>query len=119
MRPKGRVIWTDLTVSDAEPVRDFYQAVVGWESEDVPVEDHTDYNMTSDGDIVAGICRKEGYNAAIPSQWMNYIRVADLDASLESVKEHGGKVVVEPRGEAGSRLAIIEDPAGAVCALME
>lgn len=119
LRPKGRVVWTDLTVPDAENVRDFYKAVVGWESEDVPVADHTDYNMQSDGDTVAGICHKEGINAALPSQWLNYIRVADLDASLEAVKTHGGEVLVDPRGEAGSRFAVIEDPAGAVCALME
>ena len=28
----GRIIWTDLTVSNTEEVRDFYKAVVGWEA---------------------------------------------------------------------------------------
>ena len=27
------ISWQDLTVADAEAVRDFYQAVVGWEPE--------------------------------------------------------------------------------------
>ena len=27
---RGAIMWCDLTVADAERVRDFYQAVVGW-----------------------------------------------------------------------------------------
>ena len=32
----GTIVWCDLTVNDAETVRDFYAAVVGWKAE--PVE---------------------------------------------------------------------------------
>jgi predicted enzyme related to lactoylglutathione lyase len=119
LRPKGRVVWSDLTVPDAENVRDFYKAVLNWESEEVSMGDYADYNMMSDGDIVAGICHRKGFNEAMPSQWMNYFRVADLDASLAQAKERGGNVLIEPRGDEGNRFAVIEDPAGAVCALME
>ena len=31
----GKIGWIDMTVDDAEGVRDFYKHVVGWGSEDV------------------------------------------------------------------------------------
>ena len=33
--PVGTVAWTDLTVPDAEGIRDFYARVVGWVPEPV------------------------------------------------------------------------------------
>ena len=32
----GSVVWRDLTVPDAAPVRDFYAQVVGWDPERFP-----------------------------------------------------------------------------------
>lgn len=119
LQKKKQIIWTDLTVPDAESVRDFYQAVVGWKPEDVPVEDYVDFNMMANNQPIVGVCHKQGVNKSIPSQWMNYFSVEDLDASLKKVVELNGKVVKEPSGDAGSRYAIIEDPSGAVCALSE
>ena len=56
----------------------------------------------------------------MPAQWMVYITVADLDQSMESCEERGGKVLVRDR-DMGSygRMSVIQDPAGAVCALMQ
>jgi hypothetical protein len=50
---------------------------------------------------------------------MLYIGVADLEASLAACAAHGGRLLVGPRGGGGVRFAVIEDPAGAVCTLME
>ncbi len=117
--PAGKLAWLDLTVPDAEPVRDFYKAVVGWESEPVSQGDYDDYNMIRDGRPATGICHQRGANKDLPSQWMAYFTVADYDASLAKVTELGGKVLVPTRGVAGHRFAVIEDPAGAVCAIYE
>ena len=116
----GQIMWRDLTVPNATAVREFYEQVVGWQSEDVPVDDHTDYNMLdAENTVAAGICHQAGPNATMPAQWMVYIAVADLAASLESCKKLSGKVLVPPRGEPGQQFAVIQDPAGAVCALIE
>ena len=46
----GKFLWIDLTVPEAENIRDFYSAVVGWNWETVAVEDYHDYNIkTPDG----------------------------------------------------------------------
>ncbi|MFN8530723.1 MAG: VOC family protein [Anaerolineae bacterium] len=116
----GKIIWFDLTVEHAETVRDFYQQVIGWTPDTIDMETYQDYSMkASDGSTAAGICHKQGENAPIPSQWMLYITVANLDESLKSCVANGGKVLVPTRSMGASRFAVIEDPAGAVCSLFE
>ncbi len=117
----GGIDWTDLTVPDAEPVRTFYERVVGWSSEPFDMGGYSDHCMKdASGKTVAGICHGKGENAGLPAQWLVYLNVADLDASLCAVAELGGRVLREPRSMGGgSRMAVIEDPAGAVCALFQ
>lgn len=117
----GKIGWLDITVPDAPTLRDFYTAVVGWKPEDVSMGDYSDYSMLmpGNGEAVAGVCHARGSNADIPPQWLIYIVVADLDASLEVCLAKGGSVVREPAGLAGGRFAIIEDPVGAITALYQ
>ena len=116
----GTVGWFDLTVKDCPEIRDFYQAVVGWESTAEEMDGYADYSMIPPGgdDPVAGICHARGLNANMPAQWLIYIRVADVHVSLAHGVELGGKLLVEPRdfGSYGS-ICVIQDPAGAVVAL--
>ena len=42
----------------------------------------------------AGVCWKRGANADIPTQWLMYIHVADLDASILACGRSGGAVLV-------------------------
>jgi hypothetical protein len=117
----GKIGWIDMTVDDAGGLRDFYQQVVGWKVEDTSMGDYDDYTMMSpgDGEAVAGVCHARGSNAGQPGGWMIYITVADVDASAATCIEKGGKLVVEPRGLAGGRFCVIEDPNGAVAALYQ
>jgi hypothetical protein len=72
------------------------------------------------GTPVAGVCHALGENAGLPAQWLVYVRVADLDASLARSAERGGRLVAGPRSfGAGRRFAVIEDPAGAALAIYE
>lgn len=118
--PAGSVAWIDLTVSDAPGVRDFYKEVVGWDSDACKMDGYEDYNMMPGGtdQPVAGICHARESNADMPTSWMIYITVPDIDVAAEKCKEHGGKVLLGPKGDP-ARFCVIEDPAGAVCALWE
>jgi predicted enzyme related to lactoylglutathione lyase len=118
-KPNGKVSWVDLTIPDAEAVRDFYQAVVGWQPEGLSMGDYEDYMMKRDnGDAAAGICWKRDENANVPSGWMIYITVSDMDAAIEQVKAKGGKVrEIRKDDKDKPYMVYIEDPAGAVCAL--
>ena len=118
----GTIGWTDLTVEDAERIRDFYARVVGWSPSPVAMEGYDDFNMNtpSGGQPTAGICHARGPNADLPPQWMIYIVVEDVDRSVARCTELGGRVVTGPRGSASTgRTCVIQDPAGAVAALYQ
>lgn len=116
----GTIGWIDMTVDDASGLRDFYMAVTGWQSEGVSMGDYSDFVMkASNGDGVAGICHARGSNADLPAGWLIYITVADVDRSAAACTANGGRVVVQPRGLAGGRFCVIEDPAGVCAALYQ
>lgn len=115
----GTIVWTDLTVPNAEEIRDFYKSVVGWESGAVDMGDYSDFCMTPPGDDkpAVGICHARGPNANLPPQWLVYIFVDSVSASVERCVELGGKIIDGPRKMGNDVFCVIQDPAGAVAGL--
>lgn len=115
----GTVGWFDLTVDNAEQIRDFYSNVVGWQADDHDMGDYTDFNMKlPDSDqIVTGICHARGANAKLPAAWLMYITVANVAASAQKCEALGGRIVDGPRKMGNKMFCVIQDPAGAVSAL--
>lgn len=118
-KPKpGTIGWTDITVRDAEALRDFYARVTGWKAQPLSMGDYSDYVMlSSDGNGVAGICHARGANVDIPPQWLIYVIVEDVRAAAAECVALGGSLVSGPREAGGGTFCVIRDPAGAVCAL--
>ena len=116
----GTIMWQDLTVQNAEQVRDFYSEVVGWKTSPFDMGGYDDYNMSDPASdkTVAGICHARGEDANIPPQWLIYITVADVDESVRQCIKLGGKVIDGPRPIGDSTFCVIQDPAGAVAALI-
>ena len=117
----GKIGWIDMTVDDADGIREFYKTVVGWGSESVSMGDYSDYSMTmpASGEAVSGICHARGGNADIPSGWLIYIVVEDVEKSAAACTDNGGEVVVPIKGLAGGRFCVIRDPAGSTAALYQ
>jgi uncharacterized protein len=117
----GTVGWHDLTVPDAEQIRDFYQSVVGLTASPVSMGEYSDFNMSPPGadSPVAGICHARGANAAVPPQWMLYFIVENLERSMAVCVGCGGQVLTSPRKTGEGTYCVIRDPAGAVCALYQ
>lgn len=118
----GMIAWNDLTVQDAEGIRDFYSSLLGWEAKPVSQGEYNDYNMVPPGSDrpAAGIIHARGVNASIPPQWMIYVVVEDLQATVDRCIELGGRVIAWPEHE-GVKLqnAFLQDPAGAVFAVWQ
>ncbi|HWM91929.1 MAG TPA: VOC family protein [Thermoanaerobaculia bacterium] len=116
----GTVAWTDLTIPNADEVRDFYAAVAGWKPEALSMGDYNDYVMAApDGKGVAGVCHARGGNAGLPPQWLIYITVENVDESIRQCLEKGGKVIAGPKKMGSGKYCVIQDPAGAVAALID
>ena len=118
--PIGSILWHDLTVPDATAIKDFYCDVVGWQADPLDLGEYHDFNIKTpaEGEVITGICHARGSNANLPPQWLIYIQVEDADASAQRCLSLGGKVLDGPRQMGDYRFCVIQDPAGAVLALM-
>lgn len=115
----GEIVWTDLTIPNAEEVRDFYTQVLGWQASPLSMGAYDDYMIaTPDGKPIAGVCHARGSNANIPPQWLIYVAVEEVTASVKACEDKGGKVIDGPRKMGGKDFAVLQDPAGAVLAVI-
>lgn len=120
----GRIAWLDLTVPNADAMRDFYREVIGWSAQDVAMRDgderYADYNMVGDdGNPAAGVCHARGTNEGLAPVWMIYLPVGDLAESLRRVEHDGGTIVKSMRNKEGAYVyAAVRDPVGAHVALV-
>jgi predicted enzyme related to lactoylglutathione lyase len=117
----GEMAWLDLTVENASDVKDFYQKVIGWEVEEMPMGDHSDYAMKipDTGEAVTGICHSQGVNADMPAAWLPYFLISNIIDSIESVITLGGEVLTPVKEAGNDKYVVVKDPSGAVCALYQ
>jgi len=134
----GEMAWMDLSVPDAGQIKDFYQQVLGWQSEAIAMTDkeekYSDFVMstkssedkvaqacetTSSDGFVTGICHAKGANADMPATWLPYFLVANVELAATKVQAQGGELVTEIKSMGDDKYVIIKDPAGAHCALYQ
>jgi len=112
----GRFVWHDLISTDPDASQAFYSALFGWDIQDVPMEGIGTYRMISAaGEGQGGIepVAQEG----IPSHWLAYVTVDDVDAAATAAKDTGGTIHLEPTDIPNiGRFSIIADPSGAIIA---
>ena len=105
-------IWTDLSTFDLEATKYFYTKIFGWQykSED-------DYHFGYlDSKQVAGlfVMPDKFQKIGLPSFWMSYISVTDIENVVHHAQQMGGMIEVKPTDFMGQgRIALIRDPAGA------
>jgi predicted enzyme related to lactoylglutathione lyase len=119
----GTFSWVDLMTTNPAGAKAFYCELFGWEAEDMPAGEGATYTMLSlDGDYVCGLSAMgtEQREQGVPSYWFSYVTVESADAAAARAGELGGKVYGGAFDvlEAG-RMAIIEDPDGAMLAAWE
>jgi predicted enzyme related to lactoylglutathione lyase len=116
----GKIVWHDLTIGNAEQIKDFYNKVIGWKATDHSMGEYNDYDihLPESGDVVAGICHARGTNANLPAQWLAYVEVENAGKSAELCRANGGKIIDGPRKMGEYNFCVIQDPAGAVIALI-
>ena len=117
----GDMAWLDLSVKNASQVKDFYQQVIGWKSDDISMGEYNDYALSSpeSNESVAGICHAQGVNSDLPPAWLPYFLVESIDQAVAQVTENGGSLVTEIKSMGDDRYAVIKDPAGAACAIYQ
>jgi uncharacterized protein len=115
----GAPVWHELTTTDAEASLAFLRAIVGLESEPAGM-DTPYFLLTVAGRTVGGVMPMVGEEwEGLSSHWMTYVLVDDVDASVEQVPGFGGTVSIPPFDIPVGRVAVLNDPAGAVFSIMK
>jgi predicted enzyme related to lactoylglutathione lyase len=118
----GEVSWNELLTTNHEEAFDFYSTLFGWEkTESMDMGDMGLYQMygpEAGGQISYGGMYNKPAEMPAPPHWLFYLKVEDVNAAAERVKENGGQVLNGPEEvPGGDMVAQCMDPQGAVFAL--
>jgi len=106
----GRVGWNELVTTNVAGAKKFYGGLLGWKNK--PFGEAPGYTIFMRGrDMVGGLmkCPKPG----CPAQWIPYVIVDNVDATVKKAKKLRGKVVMEPFDvPTVGRIAVLVDPQG-------
>ncbi|MEM8665419.1 MAG: VOC family protein [Pseudomonadota bacterium] len=117
----GHIHWSECITDDLEGAKGHYAKIAGWTYDEMPMENGT-YVVAKVGDkFVAGLMHKSSLpNPDVPSHWMTYIEVADIEAAATAATESGG-TIVQPTffvPEVG-HILMVQEPGGAVVGFMQ
>ncbi len=120
MQTPGAFSWSELMTTDPEAAMQFYGDLFCWQMLPIPMND-VDYNVVQNGESMIGGIMPIPKDAppGMPPGWGCYVTVADCDASANKAVELGGKIVAGPMDiENVGRMAVIQDPQGAVLSII-
>ena len=118
----GTVCWSELMTRDYEAAKAFYAELCGWTYQDMEGMKGKYTIAQLDGKPVAGIGNSNAMNIPeeIPSHWMTYIEVSDIQAAADKVASGGGTVMNGPFDVPSvGQIAIVRDPSGAVIGFVQ
>ena len=108
----NKFIFSDLSTYDLDVAKQFYSKVFEW-----------DYEHTSDGYHMSHYANKEVSglyetpkkfkDMNMPSFWMSYIQVENIDKTIENAKKLGGIIELVDKDQPVGKVALIRDPLGA------
>ena len=121
--PPNTFSWVDLGTSDQNAAKKFYGELFGWSYEDMPIDDKSVYSMSKlKGKDAAAISTlsEEMASQGVPPNWLSYVSVKNADDMAKKARKLGATIVKEPFDvfDVG-RMAVIQDPTGAVFALWQ
>ncbi|HUV29969.1 MAG TPA: VOC family protein [Acidobacteriota bacterium] len=116
----GTFCWNELMTRDVPAGGKFYSELFGWQAVDSGMPG-MQYTMFKIGDKSAGGMMEmpSEIPKEVPSHWMAYVAVDDVDATAAKVEALGGQVLHGPEDVPGvGRFCIIQDPTGGVVSAM-
>lgn len=116
----GAFAWAELSARGFDRVVPFYTGNFGWTTRvsDMPGGlTYTEF-LAGDESVAGGMEMPAMMPAEVPSHWMAYFQVEDIDSAFARALELGGHERLAPTEFPGGRFAIVSDPEGAVFGLM-
>ncbi len=113
LNKQGAFSWAELATTDVEGAKRFYTTLLGWTTEQAPIEGMS-YTLAKVGEErVAGIMTTQCPGGEITPHWGVYITVDNVDATARKAEELGGKVLMPPTDIPNvGRFSVLADPQG-------
>ena len=91
---RGVFCWVDLTTSDTDVAKAFYEALFAWKYDERDAGDGRTYTMAmANGNVVAGLIDLVDDG---PPRWQSYIAVESADDTVNAAKAAGATIVMAP-----------------------
>ena len=121
-RAPGAFAWGELHGRGMDRAVSFYQQVFGWSAKANDIGEgnppYTEFQV--DGQSVGGGMEMgPEFPAEVPSHWLVYFGVDDVDRSFEQASSLGATPIVPPSDFPGGRFAVVTDPQGAAFGLLK
>jgi predicted enzyme related to lactoylglutathione lyase len=114
--------WAELNSRGIERALPFYNKVFGWTAKTSEMGEgqppYTEFQINGES-IAGGMEMNPMVPAEVPSYWMVYFNVDDVDASFKKATGAGGREMLAPQEFPGGRFAILTDPQGAIFGLLK
>ncbi|WP_299732184.1 VOC family protein [uncultured Tateyamaria sp.] len=107
----GNAGWIGHAGPDQDKAKAFYQDVLGWTINNMPMQDGSSYSAVAVGETAIG-----GFSPMPEDSgsWTIFFTVADVDSSVATATEKGATVLQPPMDMPGvGRMATLTDPQGA------
>ena len=113
--------WAELNARGIDADTAFYERVFGWTHRSQPMGEgmppYIEFQLGGTS-VAGGMEMNPMVPAGVPSYWMAYFRVADVDGMFQAALTAGAREMLAPQDFPGGRFAILGDPQGAVFGLM-
>ena len=117
----GSYGWAELNSRGFDRVEGFYKKVFGWTTKTSPMGegqgDYTEFQLEGQS-IAGGMEMNPMVPKEVPSYWMVYFTVTDIDKSHKKAVDLGAREMLPPMDFPGGRFSIVSDPQGAAFGLM-
>lgn len=112
--------WAELNARGLEKVLPFYREVFGWTAKSTGNDAMPYTEFQVDGESVgAAMEMNPMVPAEVPSYWLAYFGVDDVDRAYRTAIDAGAREMLAPRDFPGGRFAIVSDPQGAAFGLLQ
>lgn len=114
----GRFVWFELLTKDIDRAVSFYPETLPWRIEETKMQAGPDYWMIQAGEAgVGGVMSPQG---DVPTAWVSYVSVPDVDAAAKKVVAAGGSTHMDAFNAPGvGRMQSVSDVQGGMFCLFK
>ena len=110
-------VHVELSTTDIAKAKVFYQNLFSWNLQEMPMHEGPSYTMIHVGEGTGGGMIAQT-KTGLPSSWLPYVMVDDINKAVERAKSLGATIKVQPAEVKDMGwYAVIADPTGAALGL--